>query len=77
MCSTRYFGPTDHKGSRVKATHVNTRASKTVPWDHALDAHENHARAAALLLGSMPTFYSSVDGGGYIFAVDPSDEQSA
>ena len=71
MCETRYFGPTDHRGSRVRARHVTTRKSKTVPWDHALDAFENHANAAEAVLGGRPQFSASIDGGGYMFGLDP------
>ena len=71
MCETRYFGPTDHRGSRVRARHVTTRKSKTVPWDHALDAFENHANAAEAVLGARPQFSASIDGGGYMFGLDP------
>ena len=72
MCATKYLGPTDHRGGRVKATHLTTRKSTTVPWDHALGAHDNHALAAAVLFGRPPEVCTSVDGGGYIFGVDPS-----
>lgn len=41
---TKYFGATDHHGSRVKAK--SQAGSVTVPWDHALDVRENHAVAA-------------------------------
>ena len=71
MCETRYFGPTNHRGSRVRARHVTTRKSKTVPWDHALDAFENHANAAEAVLGGRPQFSASLDGGGYMFGLDP------
>lgn len=71
MCSTRYAGPTDMRGSRVIATHVTTRERVTVPWDHALDPGANHAVAAARVLGREPEFMASIDGGGYLFGVDP------
>jgi hypothetical protein len=74
MCKTVYYGPTDSRDSRVRATHLTTKKSVTVPWDHALDAHENHEAAATALLGRAPVFYTSVDGGGYIFGVDPRND---
>ena len=51
---TRYLGPTDHRGSRVVATHhrdseVTWRA--VTDWDHSLDSTENHQLAAEQLLG--------------------------
>lgn len=71
VCETKYFGPTDHRGSRVRARHVTTRKAKTVSWDHALDSFENHAAAAELVLGRRPQWGASVDGGGYLFGCDP------
>ena len=44
---TKYLRPTDCRGSRVKAT--AQAGSVTVEWDDALDADENHGRAAAAL----------------------------
>jgi hypothetical protein len=55
---TRYLGPTNHRGSRVKATHerdsdVTWRA--TLDWDHSLDSTANHQLAAEQLLGQWST----------------------
>lgn len=44
---TRYHGPTDTRGSRIKASCEG--GTLTVPYDHALNLGENH-RAAALAL---------------------------
>lgn len=40
---TTYVGPTNWRGSRVKAT--CERGSITVPWDGNLDTQENHENA--------------------------------
>jgi hypothetical protein len=41
---TKYLGPTNHRGARIKAT---AQAGQiTVPYDHALDFGENHIAAA-------------------------------
>jgi hypothetical protein len=69
---TRYFGQTDHKPSRVKATNLNTRTSVTVSWDHSLDVLENHLAAASKLYEKCEikvekVVYSSIEGGGYVF----------
>jgi hypothetical protein len=42
---TRYFGPRNVKGSRIKATSASG-ISKTRPYDHALTPDENHCQAA-------------------------------
>lgn len=50
LITTRYVGPTDHRPSRVVATHKRDSARTvraTVVWDHGQDAEANH-RAAAL-----------------------------
>jgi hypothetical protein len=45
--TTRYFGPGNVKGSRVKATAV--AGSVTLHWDDALNSFENHTKAAVAL----------------------------
>ena len=48
---TRYYGPTDHRGSRVIARAC--AGSATVPWDHALDCEANHTAAAQALADKL------------------------
>lgn len=47
---TKYLGPTNYKGSRVKAT----CAAKTITmeWNHEINSEENH-RSAAYMLTSV------------------------
>lgn len=55
---TRYLGPTDHRGSRIKATHKRDSEitwQTTVSWDYSLDAEANHQTAAEQLLGKWAT----------------------
>jgi hypothetical protein len=50
---TRYLGPTDHRGSRIKATHKRdseTTEQITISWDYNLDSQANHQAAAKQLL---------------------------
>lgn len=50
--TTKFLGPTNFRGARVKAT--CQAASITLNWDHALNHEQNHnaaARALALKLG--------------------------
>ena len=44
---TRYLGPTNTRGARVKAT--ADAGSITLSWDHALNATDNHRVAAEAL----------------------------
>jgi hypothetical protein len=44
---TKYLGPTNYRGSRVKAT--ASAGSVTLSWDCALDSEENHQLAANAL----------------------------
>jgi hypothetical protein len=49
--TTKYMGPTNHKGARIKA---ECRAkSMLVPWDHALGVDENCERAALRLVRAL------------------------
>lgn len=43
---TKFLGPTNNRGSRVKAT-MPSGQSVTIGWDQALDSSGNHNRAAA------------------------------
>lgn len=45
---TKYHGPTNNRGSRVKAS--CERGSLMVEWEHGLNPDQNHRRAAKLLL---------------------------
>jgi len=50
---TAYIGPTNHKPSRVSATHRrdSERTYRVMlPWDHALNSEANHQAAAQTLL---------------------------
>jgi len=44
---TKYLGPTNYRGSRVKAYTEDWHI--TLSWDHALNSDENHAAAALAL----------------------------
>jgi hypothetical protein len=54
---TKYIGPTNYRGSRIKAIHKRdseTSWSKTLSWDHKLDAQGNHRAAAQALIEDWP-----------------------
>ena len=49
IIQTKYYGPTDHNGSRIKVTNMMTGASKWHHWDHEIDygtAQHKHAALA-------------------------------
>lgn len=51
---TKFIGPTNHRGSRVKASVMynwgdGSRGSLTVNWDHSKNSEDNHAAAAEAL----------------------------
>jgi len=72
---TKYLGPTDTRGSRIKA-YTASGHSVTVPFDHALSCLDRHAVAAKALIetklkyapehGTM-AYGDSADGKGYVF----------
>lgn len=48
---TKYLGPTNHRGARVKASCHST--SRVYPWEDALDANDNHTAAARALAQAL------------------------
>jgi len=51
MIRTRYIGPTDTKGGRIRAT--NGARSVTIPYPHELSVEDAHAEAAEKLVHVM------------------------
>jgi len=79
---TRYFGPTNARGARVKAT--AGAGSVTVTWDHAKKFEENHIAAAKALaekFGWAGTWYGGgLPKRGFAFvlgALDPDNTAAA
>jgi hypothetical protein len=60
---TKYIGPTNFRGSRIKATASNGAGSLTVSYDHALNVDGNHA-AAARALAKKLGWHGRVSSGG-------------
>lgn len=70
MCVTYY-----NQRERVAvARHLTTTARASVEWDDRLGVEDNHAAAAALVLGREPEFQAACDGGGFVFGVDPAND---
>lgn len=49
---TKYLGPTNFRGSRVKAT-SGSGTTVTIAWDDELNIDENHAAAAMALAAKL------------------------
>lgn len=47
ILKTKYLGPTNTKGSRIKAS--CEAKSITINWNHSLDVEQNHKRALVTL----------------------------
>lgn len=68
---TRYLGPTNVKGGRIKAT-TGSGISKTVSYDHALSIGGNHAAACKALVDKLNWGGTWLGGGskdGYYFVM--------
>ncbi len=68
--TTKYLGPTDSHGGRIRASASGGGGSVTVAYDHGLDTEENHARACAKLMDKLKWSGEMVAGstkGGYTF----------
>jgi hypothetical protein len=58
---TKFLGPTNFRGSRVKAT--ASAGSVTIEWDHALNPDGNHRAAAEALCRKLGWSGRYVEGG--------------
>ena len=68
---TKYLPATDSKGGRIKAKASCAPQSLTIPYDHALDIEQAHAKAAMQLAGELDWLGEYAAGGnetGYVFA---------
>ena len=72
---TKYLGPTNHRGSRIKArqsaSYAGTPKSITVDWDYSLNTEHNH-KAAAIAFAAKMGWHGEWVGGdngdtGYVF----------
>lgn len=48
--STQYYGPTDHRGSRVRAKASYAKTTVWYDWDYRLSPEDNHKEAARQLI---------------------------
>lgn len=74
--STKYIGPTNFRGSRVKAF-AEGGSSNTLEWDDALNSEQNHMEAAKALAAKMNwsgTWQGGGTSSGYVFVNLDSDQ---
>ena len=68
---TKYLGPTNHRGARVKAVTSYGETSVTMSWDYALGSFENHKAVALALLSKLDwggeRYYAGGSNAGYVF----------
>lgn len=50
---TKFLGPSNTRGARVKAYASQARPSVTIPWDHAQSSEHNHMFAARILAARL------------------------
>jgi hypothetical protein len=55
---TKYLGPTNTKGSRVKAK--SPAGSVTISWDYGLNTRDNHRAAAEALAAKFELSYEQL-----------------
>lgn len=60
---TRFFGPTNTRGSRVRAFSEAFPRGVTVPYDHALNSEDNHDAAARAFIVAHEWYGTWVRGG--------------
>lgn len=72
---TKYLGPTNKRGSRIKArqsaSYAGTPQSITIAWDYGLNVEHNH-KAAAIAFAAKMGWHGNWAGGsncgeGYVF----------
>ena len=74
---TRYLGPTNTKGARIKATDCDDN-SLTIPYPYELSGEECHRKAAEALCEKMGWKGELFGGGtkeGYVFVFAPNRER--
>lgn len=72
VVQTRYFGPTDNKGSRVKVTNLRGGAYKWHHWDYAIGhGPEQHMHAVRqCVAGVVSIEYGGEDANSYYWIVE-------
>lgn len=73
---TKYYGPTDNRGSRIRITNKRTGKSRTHHWDYAVNAgRDQHEHAVwRCAEGVFTVTYGGETKDGYLFVTDTGDE---
>jgi adenosylmethionine-8-amino-7-oxononanoate aminotransferase len=61
---TKFLGPTNTRGSRIRAIASGGAGSVSVSYDHALNSEQNHDEAAKKLAAKLGWHGTTVRGGG-------------
>lgn len=61
VIQTKYTGPTDARGSKIKAKHSDGNLSQ--PYNHAWEPEENHQCAAEMLAVKLNIAYKQIQTG--------------
>jgi hypothetical protein len=78
---TVFIGPTDCRGSRVRAKILGSGKRVIVNWRHELGIEENHQRAAKIAVEHLLEppitdcnwLVSGIDGGGFMWMIRKGD----
>lgn len=77
---TKYLGPTNHMGSRIKAFTQNKGQARTIGYPHELGVEAGHDAAARELIVKLGWFGvwvrgGSADGRGYVYTCAASEHE--
>ena len=78
---TKYLGPTNTRGARIKATASGSGKSVTISYPHELEGKAAHWEAARQLISKFGWTWTYHGGalktGGYVFAPDVGEGRTA
>ena len=63
---TKYIGPSNTRGGRIKATYTMTGASTTIGYDHSQN-DGGACKLAESMLGTSKLVYTELKDGGHIY----------
>jgi hypothetical protein len=72
MLVTKYLGPTNTKGTRIRVSTVSSWLDKkhfTIPWDYSFSERENHDKACKIALRRLGIESGKIGQGRYMARV--------